>query len=430
VTVLYIAVDIAAAVLLVFASLLQLLYLESLRLRVREYAALEYFRETLEDKIGTGKTEDGALAFSLVKHTCLVLLGLLSIMIGLADGARFWEAALAGGLLSLAAMIVLSYLIPQIVYRRSRGRWLASLVPFAKLLVLLTAPFAWMLNFVYSLADIGNAIESQQEPADAAEHIEALISAGEEEGLIEEDDRKLIQSVVAFGDKTVREVMAPRPNIVAIEADKTLEDLRQLVLREQYSRIPVYENNIDQILGFVHVRDMFELDQEERRYRKVRELNRPIRLVPETKPVNDLLREMQQDGAHMAIVIDEYGNTAGLVTMEDMVEVIVGEIHDEHEPERDIVVEPNGSYVVSGSFDLDRVEELFDLRLDEETESTTIGGLVTEWLGRVPAAGESVERDGVRIEVLAGNELRVEQVRISRARPVENAEQAEKVRHQ
>jgi putative hemolysin len=279
------------------------------------------------------------------------------------------------------------------------------------------------LNLFYSLAELGARSEERREDPDAAEHIEALISAGEEEGLIEEDDRKLIQSVVAFGDKTVREVMTPRPNIVAIEVNRSLEDLRQLVIHEQYSRIPVYEANIDQIAGFVHVRDMFEVDENERKGRKVRELLRTVRLVPETKPVNDLFREMQGDGAHMAIVIDEYGNTAGLVTMEDIVEVIVGEIHDEHEPERDITKEGEGTYVVSGSFDVARLRELLDFRADEDTESTTVGGLVSEWLGRVPAAGEKVERDGIRIEVLAGNELRVEQVRVSRlptGQPVEN----------
>ena len=148
--------------------------------------------------------------------------------------------------------------------------------------------------------------------------------------------------------------------------------------------------------------------------RRVRELMRPIRFVPETKPVNDLLREMQQDGAHMAIVIDEYGNTAGLATMEDMVEEILGEIHDEHEPERDVLKQPDGSFVVSGSFDLDRLHDLLEFQPPEETESTTIGGLVTEWLGHVPHIGEVMERDGIRLEVLAGDELKVEQVRVSK----------------
>lgn len=220
--------------------------------------------------------------------------------------------------------------------------------------------------------------------------------------------------MVAFGDKTVREVMTPRPNIVAIEENQSLESLRELAIEQQYSRVPVYSGTIDLIIGFVHMRDMFELDEQERKGRTVKELTRPIRVVPESKPVDVLLREMQQDGAHMAIVVDEYGNTAGLVTMEDMVEEILGEIHDEHEPERDVVEESQGTYVVSGTVDVDRLHELLAFRPQEEPESTTIGGLVTEWLGHVPHVGETVERDGIRLEVLAGNELRVDQVRVSR----------------
>jgi len=279
----------------------------------------------------------------------------------------------------------------------------------------LVRPLTAILGFFQSLIELAEAEPVHEEAPSPNGDIEALISAGEEEGIIEKEDRKLIESVVAFGDKTVREVMTPRPKMVAIEANRSLEDLRELVVREQYSRIPVYEDTIDHIIGFVHVRDMFELDPSDRRGRLVRELARPIRFVPETKPVNDLLREMQADSTHMAIVIDEYGNTAGLVTMEDMVEEIVGEIHDEHEPERDVQKEGEGSFVVSGSLDLDRLEELLDFRPSEETESTTIGGLVSEWLGRVPHVGETVEREGIRIEVLAGDELKVEQVRVSKA---------------
>src|SRR5579872_3375356 len=209
--------------------------------------------------------------------------------------------------------------------------------------------------------------------------------------------------------------MTPRPRIVAIRQKASLEELRELVIHEQYSRIPVYEENIDQITGFVHVRDMFELSDEERAQRKVRDIARPIRAVPETKPVNDLLREMQEEGAHMAVVVDEYGSTAGIVTMEDMVEEIVGEIHDEHEPDRDFRQDPDGSYVVSGSFDLGRLEDLLDFHPEEGTESTTVGGLITEWLGHVPEAGEETERDGISIKVLASNHLRVDQVRVAKA---------------
>jgi putative hemolysin len=145
---------------------------------------------------------------------------------------------------------------------------------------------------------------------------------------------------------------------------------------------------------------------------------RPIRFVPESKPVHDLMREMQQDGTHMVIVVDEYGNTAGLASMEDLVEVILGEIRDEHEPESDVTKDDAGGYIVSGNFDLARLASLFEFRPQGEIESTTVGGLVTEWLGRVPQPGESVERDGIRIEVLASDQMRVEQVRVSKTQAV------------
>jgi CBS domain containing-hemolysin-like protein len=163
---------------------------------------------------------------------------------------------------------------------------------------------------------------------------------------------------------------------------------------------------------------MFEIDEEERARRTVRELLRPIRFVPETKPVNDLMREMQQDNTHMVIVIDEYGNTAGLATMEDIVEVILGEIRDEHEPDSDVTEDGEGGYIVSGNFDLARLEDMFQFRPGEDIESTTVGGLVTEWLGHVPQPGESVDRNGLRVDVLASDELRVEQVRIRKSQTV------------
>jgi CBS domain containing-hemolysin-like protein len=213
--------------------------------------------------------------------------------------------------------------------------------------------------------------------------------------------------------------MTARPNIVAISAGAALEELRQLVITEQYSRIPVFDESIDNVIGFVHVRDMFELDEEERAHRTVRELVRPIPFVPETKPVSDLMRQMQQENTHMVIVVDEYGNTAGLATMEDLLEVILGEIRDEHEPTSDVTEDGHGGYIVSGNFDLDRVSDLFhSFHREEEIESTTVGGLASEWLGRVPKPREVVARDGIRIEVLASDELRVEKVRISKSQTV------------
>jgi CBS domain containing-hemolysin-like protein len=407
------AVVLALAVLLIFGSYLQLLYLESLRLIKRETKALSYFRETLQDKLGYD-TEQGALRFSLLKHVSRRFVGVFVYCAVNRSSVPYWQVLLESLGLSLGVMLVSTYAIPQFLYRRLSGKWMTGFVPFAKLVGTAIAPLSAPLGFFQNLLDLDQPTEGSQTPADASEHIEALITAGPAEGILEEGDRHLIQQVVAFGDKTVREVMTPRPNIIAIAADKPLDDLRQLVLHEQYSRIPVYEDNIDRIVGFVHVRDMFELDPEQRKEKTVRELIRPIRLVPETKPVNDLLREIQRDSTHMAIVIDEYGNTAGLATLEDLVEEILGEIRDEHEPGRDVRQESEDSFVAPGSLDLDRLEELLHFKPEEDTESTTVGGLVAEWLGHVPKVGESVKRDGIQIDVLAGNELRVEQVRISR----------------
>ena len=402
------------SILLGFVSYVQLLYLESLRLLRRETPALEHFREELSAAIKLD-SERGSLSFSLIKHISLPLVGVFFLCAVTRPEAPPWQRVLEASGLALASMFLMTYVAPQVLYRRTTGLWMRGFIPLIRLLAIVIGPVSMLLGLFHSVLDYrenGNG-EPEKTPH-PSEHVEALIDAGAEEGILEEEDRELIHSVVAFGDKTVREVMTARPNIVAISAEKSLADLRQLVIHEQYSRIPVYKETIDNIIGFVHVRDMFELDENERQQKRLSELLRPIRVVPETKPVHDLLREMQHDSAHMVIVVDEYGNTAGLATMEDLVEEILGEIRDEHEPDRDVCQESETSFVAPGSLDLDRLHELLGFRPEQDTESTTVGGLVAEWLGHVPQVAESVERDGIRIEVLAGNELRVEQVRVSK----------------
>jgi putative hemolysin len=400
-------------------SFVQTLYLESIRLRTRDLPSLQYFKSTLEARLEF-EGDDGTLTFSLLKQGTLLLLAIFVFCVF--QGFANWQLCVEAIFTAWLIMLLTAYIIPQLLYRRSNGTILRPLVPVLRLLALLIRPVVGLLHFLHSLVELTDEQAHAAEPPTSAESIDALITAGAEEGLLQEDDRKLIQSVVEFGDKVVREVMTPRPEIVALDADATLERLRQLVINEQFSRIPVYTGDIDHVSGFVHVRDMFELGEEERSTMKIRELMRPIRFVPETKPVHDLMREMQHEGAHMVIVVDEYGNTAGLVTMEDLVEVILGEIRDEHEPDSDITEEPDGSYVVAGTFDLDRFKQLLNFVPSEEIESTTVGGLVTEWLGRVPTVGEVVERDGVHIEVLASDEMRVEKLRVRKA-PVEEAKE-------
>lgn len=401
--------------LLGFVSYVQLLYLESLRIIKRESPALIYFRESLSDRIGQ-ENERGSLIFSLLKHISLPLVGLFYFCTLSRPGVARWQVEVEAIAFSLLAMLLSTYLIPMFLYRRTEGKWMVPALPLIRLLAVCTTPLAVLVQgFQAFLADHRENGKDAVD-ADSVQNVEALITAGAEEGIIEEEDRKLIHSVVAFGDKSVREVMTPRPSIVAIAADKSIEDLRQLVIHEQYSRVPVYQDNIDCIVGFIHVRDIFELEEEARQTKSLSDLIRPVQLVPESKPVTDLLRDMQRDGSHMAVVVDEYGNTAGVVTMEDLVEEILGEIRDEHEPGRDVKQESDAVFIAPGSLDLDRLEDLLQFRPEQHIESTTLGGLVTELLGHVPQTGEAVERGGVRFEVIAANERRVEEVRISRVR--------------
>ncbi len=412
-----ITVSVLAAALLALVTLVQVLYLESMRLRTRELPALAYFKETLETRLGL-ETEAGALTFSLIKHL-LILLAAVAISGAVARGAPLSWTALAEAALSSAAVLLLcAYLVPQLLYRKTTAAWLSPLVPAFRLLAFAARPITALLGFLQTLATLSDRVEGAGDNGNTSEELDALIEAGADEGLIEDGDRQLIRSVVALGDKTVREVMTPRPNIVAIRQDATIEEFRALAIENHFSRIPVYESSIDDIIGFVHVRDMVKLDYEDRARRTVRDLVRPTKFVPETKPVAGLFREMQRDNVHMAIVVDEYGDTAGLVTMEDVVEEVFGEIHDEHDWPADVVQEADGVYLISGHVDLDRLHDLLEFRPGEQTESTTVGGLVTEWLGHVPPVGETVERDGIRIEVTAGDERHVLQVRVSRAVPL------------
>jgi CBS domain containing-hemolysin-like protein len=199
---------------------------------------------------------------------------------------------------------------------------------------------------------------------------------------------------------------------VAVPVDATVEQFTELLRTKPYSRVPVYQGSIDNIQGIVFAHDVLQVLDTEARTHTVGELMRPANFVPESQRVGSLLREMQKENIHMAIVVDEYGGTAGVVTIEDLVEEIVGEIRDEHEAEADIVRESENSYIVPGSMDVDRLEKLFHVR-PEEREATTVAGLVSEILGRIPEQGEVVEDNGLRFEILDSTERRVERLRIS-----------------
>jgi len=409
-------VSLIVGLLVIPAAFVQLLYLAAGRLRSRDTESLTWFRESLEPRLGL-TLDEGALIFSVAKHSMLLFLTLCVTMLMAAGQPVGWQALAESFAIGWVAMIGLAHIVPHILIRKTSGKVLLPFIPLLAVTAVALKPLAGALTFLQSLAELNEPEETKEEAVSASEEIDALIEAGKEEGIIEEGDRKLIQSVVEFGGKTVREVMTPRPNIVAVSAEASLEELRALIVREQYSRIPVYGESIDHVTGFIHVRDVFEADYAGRNRRPTKEIVRPIRYVPETKPAAALLDEMQHEGAHMVMVVDEYGSTAGLVTMEDLVEEILGEIRDEYEPDHDVTRDAEDGYLMSGNLDVDRLADLFGFRPAEGTESTTVGGMISEWLGRVPAKGEQVERDGLLVEVLEADERRVSQVRVSRAVP-------------
>jgi putative hemolysin len=238
-----------------------------------------------------------------------------------------------------------------------------------------------------------------------------------EEDVIEREERQLIHSIIEFGDTVVREVMVPRPDMVAVEARATQSDVMEVVMSAGFSRIPVYEQGIDDIAGLVYAKDLMRATREGRGDEPVRELVRSARFVPETKRVAELMPEMQREKAHMAIVIDEYGGTAGLVTLEDLIEELVGEIVDEYDVE-EAKVEPlaNGDVRVNARMPIDDINELLDVEFPSG-DWDTVGGLIYNLLGHVPIEGESVDFDGHRLRAEKVQGRRIGRVRISKPEP-------------
>lgn len=265
-----------------------------------------------------------------------------------------------------------------------------------------------------------------QTPTDAAaaavdedDQLQAFLDVGEEEGIIEEEEGEMIQTIIRFSDQTVDQVMTPRPKIVAVEANATIEQVRNLMIESKYSRLPVYRDQIDNIEGVIYVRDLLKYWASGETERTAIEIARrqPYE-VPESKPIDDLLREMQKAKVQMAIVINEYGGLAGLVTLEDLIEEIVGEIEDEDEPdpqatEIEIFNESDDICVVRGDVEIGKVEREFNLELAAD-DFTTVAGLVISQLGHLPEVGESLLFNGLQFDVIEANERQVSRLRIQK----------------
>jgi CBS domain containing-hemolysin-like protein len=323
-------------------------------------------------------------------------------------------------LLFIAVFIVLcAHVLPMLIVRRNPERVLeVLLLPFdvvARFLHPLTGPLVSLISAEGRGARSEPASNGAASGADPEVSTEADEAAAEQR-LIEGDERRLLQSIVDFGGTLVREVMTPRPDMVAIPADATLDELRALFREQEYSRVPVYTENLDNIAGIVFVKDLIRLTEAEtgamRLDRDLQRLVRPATFVPETKRVPEMLKEFQRKQVQIAIVVDEYGGTAGLVTIEDLLEEIVGEIRDEYDVETEpIVDEGHGSFVFSAKVNIDQVSDRLGVDIEPDGFET-VGGYVLTRIGRVPAVGESFELDGLQVEVLEAERRRIHKVRV------------------
>lgn len=343
--------------------------------------------------------------------TLAVFITLLSI-----QRLPVYGAVIAFALLALATLLF-RHIIPRLLTGRDPERALLVLLPafrvIYRFLRTLSFPVSSALAYVRKKQPLPPVTAAEAEEA-TSEAIQAYIDVGEAEGILEKDDSRLIQSVVEFGDTLVKEVMTSRTQIVAISEKATLRELRDLIVREKHSRIPVYRDQIDQIIGIAYVRNLLSYWDEGSGDAPLASILLPVYFVPETKRVRELLRELQASGDHMAIVIDEFGGVAGLVTIEDLLEEIVGEIRDEDEtPLTEVAPESQHSYVLRGGAELRTLEELFDLDLGDVPYST-VSGLVVSTLGRVPSAGEVIDYNGFKVEVLEADRKKIHRLRVQR----------------
>lgn len=411
----------------------------------REWADnVEAWERAVEPRLRLSR-ESAATSASVLRQIVLVALTFL-----LATRLRWHQnhnpTEVARTIFELLLVIVFfDRLIPQVLFTRTRGIWVRRIVFLLQALFYVVLPVTLTIGLLLSI--VGLAEREEAVPENPSEAVDALLEAGEEEGILEESDRELVRSVVEFGDKVVREVMTPRPEMFTVPQTTTLDEFRRDVREHGFSRVPVYGASLDEIVGIAFARDLLEVEGAALKRTTVKHLSRPAMFVPETKKVNELLREMQREKQHMSIVIDEYGSVAGLVTIEDLLETIVGNIQDEHDIElQEPVKEPDGSYVVPGNFEVSRLRGLFEeqrqpprpmetseaveaedgMEFEEEStaeqvlpqllteyEAATVGGLVSEIAGHIPLPGEVVEDGPLRMEVLQSTDRKVERVRVA-----------------
>jgi len=398
-------------------SYLTLIYRELGRMttgRVHEH--LDIFEAEIEPKLRI-KRRSGGRTFRILGHFWLAFVVLETTRAIVYMVPNRWEAGVQFLVFLSLEVVIAMHFMPDMLLYRTDGRWLLPLLPLIRAAMLLVWPIRVFLEGAETLARISEQEVERTEEQRTEEGIEALVEVAEEEGIIEPEQANLIEQVVEFSDKRVREVMTPRPDIVAMQAEASLEEMHAKFVETKFAKMPVYAKSLDDIIGVVHAQDLLQVADTDLPKRKVRELVKPTLFVPETKSGSDLLKEMRQKNQSMAIVIDEHGTVAGIATIEDLVEEIVGESGaDNMQPAPDAVREPDGSLVLRGSMTISEVEELLGVHFGENSDETvtTIAGLLSHVLGKVPAPADKIDLEGYRFEVLEANQRKVLRLRARR----------------
>ena len=403
------------------ASYISRVYSEFGKILTREIEEnLDAWEELVEPQLGLSR-EHAAISAAVLQQLAL---GIIALEFGAVifdrgthpGGPSYAEIAQAF-LGVILVVVVCNQILPSLLFNRTQGKWVRPLVWPIRLLLWLITPVTVFVRFFFSVASLAEEPASPEE--ETAVDVEALLEAGEEEGILEENDIDLVRSAVEFGDKLVREVMTPRPEVFAVKESITLEHFLNHLREHNFSRVPVYAGTLDNVTGIAFAHDLLQITDEEARTRTVASIKRPAVFVPETTRGYELLREMQREKQHMRIVIDEYGGVAGLVTIEDLLEQIVGNIRDEHEVETAVEEpqrEPGGVWLVPGSFPVNQLTDLFGETADLGNlyQAATLGGVVSEIEGRIPHAGEVVVLEPVRLrmEIVASTDRRVERLRV------------------
>src|SRR5262249_23484722 len=374
---------------------------------------LDIFEAEIEPKLKINRRSAGR-AFRILGHFWLAFLVLQTTRGVVFFVSGKWEAVIELSAFIILEVVIAMHFIPDILLYRTTGRWLIPLLPLIRASLFLIWPARVFLEGAEALARITEQEKEQTEEQRTEEGIEALVEAAEEEGIIEPEQAELIEQVVEFSDKRVREVMTPRPDVVAISAEATLEELHAKFTETGFTRLPVYAENLDDIIGVAHSQDLLQVADADLPKRHARELMRTVLFMPETKVGSDLLKEMRLNNQSLAVIIDEHGSVAGIATMEDLVEEIVGDSGpDSSHPKLELVRDGSSSLVMRGSTAIGDVEEMLGVHFGESSDDTvtTIAGLLSHVSGRVPAPGEKFDLEGFRFEVLEANQRKVLRVK-------------------